>query len=266
MKNKGWGLQAIDRRDGGASLVEYSLLLVLVALVAWAAVASLGTETSQEFEAVAESFQDFSPGSGVQTGHDENDEDTGQDAEDDQDEATDQGQDTGNGPGNGNGQGNGNGNGNGNENGQGNGNNNGTDQGTDPAEDEFPGLSAGAESAEFYWWDDHNDEGQWVAGFQFSNTTDRHQYLTLEVTRTLADGTTTTEIVRDHYVGAKSSSTFRAWHNDYGTDRSGKQVDGDSVVSIQVTVTSVKTSDENWKEYTVSVTGPTLTVDAPPLG
>lgn len=246
MKNKGWGLQAIDRRDGGASLVEYSLLLVLVALVAWAAVASLGTETSQEFEAVAESFQDFSPGSGVQTGHDENDEDTGQDAEDDQDEATDQGQDTGNGPGNGN--------------------NNGTDQGTDPAEDEFPGLSAGAESAEFYWWDDHNDEGQWVAGFQFSNTTDRHQYLTLEVTRTLADGTTTTEIVRDHYVGAKSSSTFRAWHNDYGTDRSGKQVDGDSVVSIQVTVTSVKTSDENWKEYTVSVTGPTLTVDAPPLG
>ena len=45
-----------DRGDRGASLVEYALLVALIALVCFAAVGFLGGETSSRFEATGSSF------------------------------------------------------------------------------------------------------------------------------------------------------------------------------------------------------------------
>ena len=48
--------------ERGASLVEYSLLVVFVALIAWAAIAAVGDETSETFEVAAASIGGISGG------------------------------------------------------------------------------------------------------------------------------------------------------------------------------------------------------------
>lgn len=46
-------LQAKSRSERGASLVEYALLLALIAIVCVAAVSTLGGKTSSQFSSVA---------------------------------------------------------------------------------------------------------------------------------------------------------------------------------------------------------------------
>jgi pilus assembly protein Flp/PilA len=48
----------LGRRQAGASLVEYALLVALIALVCFAAVMFFGNETGETFSRVGESVQD----------------------------------------------------------------------------------------------------------------------------------------------------------------------------------------------------------------
>lgn len=50
-------LRGRRRRDNGASLVEYALLVALIAVVCVAAVAFFGGETSEKFSVVARSVE-----------------------------------------------------------------------------------------------------------------------------------------------------------------------------------------------------------------
>src|SRR5690606_526153 len=116
------------RPERGAALVEYSMLLVLIALICWAAVAAVGRETSDEFEAVATTLAEPSGRGTESAGGDRAG--SGADADEADEGSEDEGDDaSGSGNGNGNGSGNDNGNGNGNGNGAGNGNGNGAGNG-----------------------------------------------------------------------------------------------------------------------------------------
>ncbi|MFP3915463.1 MAG: hypothetical protein ACLFWM_11355 [Actinomycetota bacterium] len=136
----------------------------------------------------------------------------------------------------------------------------------DPGEEADPRKSARVVDSDgaYYWWNDSGTggEGAWKAGVTFRNDWIRHHYLTLEVTRTRADGTTSTQTVRDFYVGSGSQSTYEAWDNSL-------TVDGDErrgVVEVQVRVVSIRTSDESWQTETHETDGPVVTVAAPGAG
>ncbi len=118
-------------------------------------------------------------------------------------------------------------------------------------------------SAGFYWWNDtkKGGEGAWKGSSSYSNDYNRHQYLTLEVTRTMADGSTETETVNSFYIPANGTADYTVWNNELSTNKKGKVKSG--VVSIEITVTKIKTSDENWNDVTYDTTGPITTIEAP---
>ncbi|HEX7098994.1 MAG TPA: hypothetical protein VF377_07110, partial [Acidimicrobiia bacterium] len=141
----------------------------------------------------------------------------------------------------------------------------GSGDGTDVDDESagFPGLSSSGTDGNFYWWDRHGSRGQWTAHFTYTNSTDRHQYLDIQVTRTYADGSTENHVVYSHFVPAKGSSKMTVWSNDYevgGANQPRKQ----SVVKVETTVLKVTTSDKNWQPFSTLTGGPTMVVDVPP--
>ena len=113
----------------------------------------------------------------------------------------------------------------------------------------------------FYWWNTtkNGGNGAWKSSVTYENDWFRHQYLTLEVTRVDEKGKRTTSTVKDFYVPAGGSTTFEAWDNELSVNK-GKF---DGVVSVEVRVVSIRTSDEAWKTVSYPTDGPTATVQAP---
>jgi Flp pilus assembly pilin Flp len=297
--------------DHGANMVEYTLIVALVALMGFAAVTHLGDSTSDSFTTAAEAM-DAGDALGLDGGHsvdsgsqadsddnhdsgdaNQNQDQQGQDqqgqdqqgqdqqgqdqddqaqddqAQDDQaqDDQDDQGQeledeqdDTGTDTGDQDEQDD-TGFAGGDQGGQADGGAAGVDGTTEEDEPANTGPAPSGSSSELYWWDSHNTKGQWKASVSFSNETNRHQYLTLEVTTIDEKGKAKTTTVKDFYVGAGSSSTFTHWSNDI--DKNGQKVTG--VVEVQVRVISVRTSDQNWKTYSYDVNGIPASVTVPAL-
>lgn len=237
--------KSLGAGERGASLVEYSLLLVLVALVALAAVAALGDGTRGEFDAVAAELSGTEPGGGQAQVPDES---AGEEAAPaDVDNGGEQGDESAQ-PGDQSAQPGGE-----------------TDGSGDPVEvPAEPGseVEATAGDSDWYWWDDRTDKGAWVGTISFDNEWKRHQYLTIEVTKTTANGKTIKETIRNFYVPANGSSDLQIWENDFTSNKHGT-AQGNSVVSIEVTVTKIETSDENWQSKSFGTSGPTIGVVAP---
>ena len=305
--------------DHGANMVEYTLIVALVALMGFAAVTLLGDSTSDSFTTAAEAMDagdalgldgGHSVDSGSQADSDDNhdsgdanqnqdqqgqdqqgqdqqgqdqddqaqddqaQDDQAQDDQDDQaqddqaqDDQDDQGQeledeqdDTGTDTGDQDEQDD-TGFAGGDQGGQADGGAAGVDGTTEEDEPANTGPAPSGSSSELYWWDSHNTKGQWKASVSFSNETNRHQYLTLEVTTIDEKGKAKTATVKDFYVGAGSSSTFTHWSNDI--DKNGQKVTG--VVEVQVRVISVRTSDQNWKTYSYDVNRIPASVTVPTL-
>lgn len=111
------------------------------------------------------------------------------------------------------------------------------------------------------WWNgtSSNGNGEWVATFTFKNNWSMQQSLDLQVVRTYANGTTTTETVTGLYVAGNGSSDYSLWSNPLsasGGVRSG-------VVSVTVTVTKVSTYTTGWQTITGGPNGTTATASAP---
>lgn len=126
-------------------------------------------------------------------------------------------------------------------------------------------LTAEVTGARFYESEKTGSEGPWAGTVEFVNATDHHQYLTLEITLTQVNGTTVTKNAEGFFVPAAGSTYYVHWDNFFKVDDSGNAT-GDSVDSIQVTVTEVETTDENGQPHIYSTTGPSVDVEAPPPG
>jgi Flp pilus assembly pilin Flp len=265
-------------------MVEYALLVALIAIIGIAASGSVGEKTSDQFEVLAAEFDGGSvpdvPGDGSESGtpddqgqdqddqsgdnadsgagddinHDQagDDQDTeqGQDDQgqdqDDQDQ-DDQGQD---------------------QDDDSNGGSGDDTVGGDESGDETPvepgsTVAETSASAGYYWWNHtkNGGEGAWKAEVSYQNTWIRHQYLTLEVTRVDDKGNATTTTVKDFYVPANGSSTFTLWENALSVNKS--HVKG--TVSVTVKVTGIRTSDESWNTVTFPGDGSTSVVGAPEI-
>lgn len=120
--------------------------------------------------------------------------------------------------------------------------------------------STGTKSA-FYWWnaDKHGGEGAWTASTTYQNSTDRHQYLDLLVTRVDDKGKTTTLEVKGFYVPANGSTTYTLWDNSLDVHKDNVK----GTVEVRIDVTSVTTSDENWKSFSYQVDPNPVSVLAP---
>jgi Flp pilus assembly pilin Flp len=308
---QGMIFENLRNQDRGASMVEYGLIVAVIALMSISAVTLLGHKTESTFTTAAtalasgqgsegngsvasssgaasdadgtgntngadtggdtsadDNSADDNSGNGAssdeqQQGYEQQADDSqyGQESGDDSSQGSDTGEgvdhnesgadgnngsngsngNNGNTDGNnGNAYGNsGNGNGNGNN---GNGNGNG---GSNNVTAGHPVVAA--TSSDFFWWNDtkHGGSGAWQASTTFENDTNRHQYLTLKVTRVDAAGVETSNIVEGFYVPANGTATYTLWDNPYTIDK--KDVSG--VVEVKVEVLSVKTSDQSWKSY-----------------
>lgn len=289
-----------NNNDRGANMVEYGLMVAVIALVALAAVTLLGDKSDETFTTIAAGFED--DGSSTVPGHSDgvSDEsgDSGahgaggnggnnsgeQNQGDPQEQGTDQeqGADQEQGDAQGEDQ-----HQFGNENdaddneadggsdteegadadaGSGGeeeaSNNGGADEGDENSDATGQtGPASSGTSSELYWWDSHNTQGQWKASVSYQNETNRHQYLTLQVTTTDDKGRTTTTTVKEFYVGATSSATYTHWSNDI--DKDGNEVIG--VVKVEVKVVSVRTSDQNWQTYSYEARGTAAVVTPPTL-
>jgi len=127
-------------------------------------------------------------------------------------------------------------------------------------EDESPSNPVGSDS-EFYWWNStkHGGNGAWTASVTYTNDTDRHQYLDLEITRVDEKGKETVSQYPDFYVPANGSETYTHWSNSLSKHK-GKLK---GTVEVMVEVKSIKTSDENWQPYTYEVDEQPVNVEAP---
>lgn len=113
----------------------------------------------------------------------------------------------------------------------------------------------------FYWWnaDKHGGEGAWTASTTYQNTTNRHQYLDLVVTRVDDKGNTTTLEVKGFYVPANGSTTYTLWDNTLDVHKDNVK----GTVEVRIDVTSVTTSDEAWKSFSYQVDSSPVSVLAP---
>ena len=120
--------------------------------------------------------------------------------------------------------------------------------------------STGAKSS-FYWWnaDKHGGEGAWTASTTYQNSTSRHQYLDLLVTRVDDKGKTTTIEVKGFYVPANGSTTYTLWDNSLDVHKDNVK----GTVEVRIEVTSVTTSDEAWKSFSYQVDSSPVSVLAP---
>lgn len=125
-------------------------------------------------------------------------------------------------------------------------------------------VSAKGGSSSFYWWNDtpSGGNGAWVGTVNLGNEWIRHQYLTMTVTTTTANGKTDTRTIDNFYVPAGGSADLQLWDNELEVDKSGTPK-AKSVVSIDVTVTKIVTSDKDWKTKSFATSGPTVSVEAP---
>lgn len=124
-------------------------------------------------------------------------------------------------------------------------------------------------SSEFNWWNGKssstNGEGEWVATFDFANSWIRGQELDLKIVKTYAEGGKTkqkTSWEKGFWVPASSSSTLKLWDNELEVDDAGAP---EGVIAVEVTITKIVTSTEDWKKTTSKVDGPMARVELPPL-
>ena len=120
-----------------------------------------------------------------------------------------------------------------------------------------------ASTSSFTWWEENRNgsgEGEWKASATFSNTWIRHQYLTFEVSVTDHTGKVTKTTITDFYVPAGGKSTLEDWGHDLSITKAGV-VKGD--VKVTIKVTAIRTSDVNWKTVNYTTNGPTVVVNAP---
>jgi Flp pilus assembly pilin Flp len=245
--------------DRGASMVEYGLMVALVAIIAVPAASMAGHKTEASFNTIAESLaseevpgeEESTPGDDDDTpapGDDDDtpapgdDDDTPGPGDDDDDDTPAPGDDDDDTPAPGD----------------------DDDDTPAPGDDDddtpapgdddddtpAPGSEAVVSStdASFTWWNDtkHGGEGAWRADVEFENDWTRHQYLTLEITRTDERGGTTTSTVNSFYVPANGKATYQLWDNGFEV----KNGNGKGVVSVEVKVVSVTTADEDWQPIT----------------
>ena len=135
--------------------------------------------------------------------------------------------------------------------------------GSDDPSPADPGSEAVVASTDssFFWWNSskHGGKGAWKASVDYQNDHNRHQYLTLEITRTDHKGKTTTTRVNGFYVPANGKATYELWDNNLKVHK--EKTTG--VVSVDVKVVSVTTSDQNWNSVTYPQYNKSTTVDAP---
>jgi len=134
----------------------------------------------------------------------------------------------------------------------------------EPADDPVvPGSTVAnpGSTSSFYWWNTtkNGGTGAWKSSVTYENDWIRHQYLTLEVTRVDEKGKRSTSTVKDFYVPAGGSTSYEAWDNELTVNKD--KLDG--VVSVEVKVVSIRTSDEAWKTVSYPTDGPTTVVQAP---
>lgn len=253
-------------RDRGATMVEYGLMVALVALIAFSAVQMLGHRTEASFTTAAQALDEGTAGGGdesVSAGPSDGDDSSNGGSADTQGSPTtttpspaptlsddsDLGQQGG-----------------------------GTTSTTLPPTTTTtapatttttapkPGSTATVAntSSSFYWWNatKQGGDGAWKASVTFSNDWVRHQYLTLEITQVDDKGKTKTITVNDFYVPANGSASFEQWDNSYSVTNNNTK----GIVSVSVKVVSVKTADLNWQTVTYSTPDSTAsTVSAPKI-
>lgn len=133
-----------------------------------------------------------------------------------------------------------------------------------PAGPSPQGVKVEEAVSDTYWWVPigKGGVGGWTADATFSNSTNQHQYLTLEVVRVHSNGTRTTS-TETLYVAERGRTTYTAWDNLFEVNGSGT-VSG--VVSVEISVKKVRTHNGDWKYVTVDTSGPKVTVQAPSGG
>lgn len=116
-------------------------------------------------------------------------------------------------------------------------------------------------SSEFFWWNKTNDGGYgaWKASTTFRNTTNRHQYLKMVVTRIDDKGVETTVNVDGFYVPANGSSQYTLWDNQYRIQNGTAT----GTVAVKVQVLKVTTSDQNWQPFSFDAEPNESSVAAP---
>ncbi len=116
-------------------------------------------------------------------------------------------------------------------------------------------------SSELYEWNStkHGGNGEWKASVTYQNDWSQPQYLTLEVTKTDETGKTETLVVKDFLVPATANATLALDGNEITVNN--KKTSG--VVTVDVRVTSIRTTDQNGTTVTYPAEGLTGTVSAP---
>lgn len=269
-------------------MVEYGLIVAVISLMALAAVTLLGDSTEDTFNTIAaeldgqgadqgssgnESASDESEGQDSDAGDSDNSSDSDQDDEqgsDDEETSDDEenldqqseddaadDDDAGNSDDEQDSEGD--------DGSDDTGNDDSDDTGDDSQdeEDESPGPPPNsiASDSELYWWNStrHGGKGAWTASVTYSNDTNRHQYLDLEITRVDEKGKETVSQSKNFYVPANGSGTYTHWSNSL-EEHKGKLR---GTVKVRVEVKSIKTSDENWQSFTYEVDEQPVSVEAP---
>ena len=240
-------------------MVEYGLLVALIAVVSLVAAGGVGQATENQFDVIAASLgsdgdkdeaveeqpegeEDGTPTADPDAGPDDEDEEgpadpTGGDEDEADPTGGDEDEDD---PAS------------------------GDDDESEPAEEPVVPGSTVADtgfSGSYYWWNDtkHGGEGAWIASVSYHNEWIRHQYLTLEVTRVDERGNRATTTVNGFYVPAGGSSTYESWDNSLKLHKG----DLTGVLSIEVKVVAIQTSDENWSTVSHTTEGPSTIIGAP---
>jgi Flp pilus assembly pilin Flp len=280
--------------DRGASMVEYGLIVSVIALLALSAVTLVGEKTSDTFTEVAgnlegEDSANTPGGPGNESDQNGGDQNGGDQNGGDQNGGDQNGGDQNGGDQNGGDQNGGDQNGGDQNGGDQNGENdqqgepgeegdsddddgNGGDQNQEDDEvveeegDAQPGPSSNptGSSASLTWWNGNknNGNGAWQASVGYKNETNRHQYLQVEVTRVDEKDVTTTTTIKGFYVPANGSSTFSHWDNQFSASKGGKL---SGVVEVQVEVIAITTSDQDWQPFSYPVSERPVSVLPPTL-
>jgi Flp pilus assembly pilin Flp len=257
-------------------MVEYSLLVALIGIVSLVAAGGVGQATEDQFDVIAaglgadsngensdqvveeesgDNEDETAEGDGdaddPQAGDDdEADQDDDDDPLDPQDEHDDEDADQEDDPGD-------------DEDEQGTPGDN--DEGDpEPTEEPVvPGsvVADAGSSGSYYWWNDskHGGEGAWKASVMYQNDWIRHQYLTLEVTRVDQEGNRSTTTVDSFYVPAQGTSNYESWDNSLRLHKG----DFSGVLSVEVKVVAIRTSDESWATVSYGTDGPTTVITSP---
>ncbi|MFZ0626570.1 MAG: Flp family type IVb pilin [Acidimicrobiia bacterium] len=116
-------------------------------------------------------------------------------------------------------------------------------------------------SSELYEWNStkQGGNGKWTASVTYQNDWSQPQHLTLEVTKTDEKGKTETITVEDFLVPARANATLDLDDNEITVKN--KKTSG--VMTVDVKVTSIRTTDQNGTTVTYPAEGLTGTMSAP---